>query len=217
MKPLFLTLVGPPGAGKGTQAQILCETFGLGYLSTGEMMRQAAQAPGPEGDQLREYASSGHLAPDDFTNAMVARRLDDMPAGCLLDGYPRTLDQAQALDEQLAFRDWKLSAALHLRVPDSVIRSRLLGRRICPACGSSYHLQFRPPSTSGRCDADDVQLTQRADDVAEKIERRITAYHQLTEPLIAFYTGSSRLITVDASADVDDVRDALVDEISRLR
>jgi len=213
----FYTLVGPPGAGKGTQAAGLCAALGIAYLSTGDMMRAAAKAAGPEGDKLREYASSGHLAPDDFTNDMVARRLDGFTSGCLFDGYPRTIPQARALDEALAARAGRLNAAIHLDLPAGLLHDRLTGRRICPQCGRSYHVRDLPPRQDARCDDDDAHLVTRADDVPEKVALRLDAYQRQTAPLLDFYAASGRLITTDATGSVSDVAQRLLDTIASAR
>ena len=216
----FYTLVGPPGAGKGTQAAGLCAALGIGYLSTGDMMRAAAKAAGPEGDKLREYASSGHLAPDDFTNDMVARRLDGFADGCLFDGYPRTVPQAQALDDALAARDGRLAGAIHLDFPVQLLAGRLTGRRLCPQCGRSYHVRDLPPRREGLCDDDGAQLITRADDITEKVALRLDAYQRQTAPLLDYYAASGRLISADARGSVSEVAQRLlaaIDDAERAR
>jgi adenylate kinase len=211
---MIVTVFGAPGAGKGTQTAQLKETLTLGYLATGDMLRAAAAAGGPEAEQLEQFASSGHLAPDDFIADMVFRRLDDFPDGLILDGFPRTVVQAAALDEELARRGERLTAAVLLDVSDDVATVRLLGRMTCPTCGQGYHTQFAAPKTAGICDRDATALVSRADDTPQKVAVRLRAYHEQTEPLVGYYAQSGRLLHVDGTQSTADVQRELLDALA---
>lgn len=196
--------MGPPGAGKGTQAERLVRELGLRHLSTGDLLREIAATPGPEQDQLQRYTYGGGLAPDSFTNQLVFSRLDH-PVGVLLDGYPRTVAQAQALDRELALRGESLRAAVWLDCADAVVVTRLSQRRICPQCGRSYHLHSAPPEQDGHCDGDGAGLIQRPDDTPEKIQTRLQTYRDSTEPVRGHYQAQGKLFIIDATCDPDQV------------
>jgi len=202
-----VVLVGPPGAGKGTQAQFIASHLSIPKISTGDIFRANVSGGTPLGKLAKEYMDRGDLVPDEVTIAMVRDRLseDDAQAGFLLDGFPRNVPQAEVLKKMLA--DWgvALDAVLELKVDDEEVIRRLSGRRTCRSCGKVWHLVFDPPSTEGRCDACGGELFQRDDDREETIRRRLEVYQEQTAPLISFYTGEQILVSVDATGPVDEV------------
>jgi len=199
-------LLGMPGAGKGTQAARIREDFGIAHISTGDMFRAAIAAATPLGLEVKEYLDGGKLVPDDLTIRVVESRLQepDCSRGFLLDGFPRTLQQAEALDSTLKEMGRQLDVALYIHVPQEVLLARLTGRRICKDCGATYHLVFQPPKQSGVCDACQGELYQRSDDKEETVTTRLKQYAQ-TAPLVDYYRSSGRLQEVDGQQPIDDV------------
>lgn len=202
-----LVLLGPPGAGKGTQAMHLVDKYGLVHVSTGDLFRANIKNETELGKKVQSYLSSGKLVPDELTIALVWDRLDqdDTKNGYLLDGFPRTIAQAEALDKGLEERGQKIDAALCIDVPSSVLIERLAGRRVCPDCGASYHVKDNPPKKEGICDRCGAKLEHRKDDSEETVKDRINVYHQNTEPLIDFYQKQDKLIKVNGNQAVDEV------------
>ncbi|MFO7252386.1 MAG: adenylate kinase [Actinomycetes bacterium] len=202
-----VVLVGPPGAGKGTQAQFIASHLSIPKISTGDIFRANVSRGTPLGKLAKEYMDRGDLVPDEVTIAMVRDRLseDDAQAGFLLDGFPRNVPQAEVLKKMLA--DWgqALDAVLELKVDDEEVIRRLSGRRTCRSCGKVWHLVFDPPSTEGACDACGGELFQRDDDREETIRRRLEVYQEQTAPLISFYTDEQILVSVDATGPVEEV------------
>ncbi|MCL6548109.1 MAG: adenylate kinase [Alicyclobacillus sp.] len=199
-------LLGLPGAGKGTQAERITETFGIPHISTGDMFRAAMAAGTPLGKQVKAYLESGRLVPDDVTIAVVRDRLlqKDAAGGFLLDGFPRTLNQATALDALLEEFRRSLDVVLYIHVRQEVLLARLTGRRVCRTCGATYHVQFQPPAVEGVCDKCRGELYQRPDDTPEAVATRLQQYQQ-TEPLIEYYRERNLLRQVDGERPVDDV------------
>src|SRR5579862_2764537 len=197
MAELDLILLGPPGAGKGTQASQLTADFGLPHVATGDMLRAAREAGTELGRIASRYMEAGELVPDDVIIAMILERLadDDAADGFLLDGFPRTTQQADALAAQLAEHGRRLTAALLIDVPDEVVIRRLSGRRIDPATGRIYHLDFDPPPRG----VDPAALVQRDDDREDTVRRRLAVYHEQTEPLIAYYDERALLARFDGT------------------
>ena len=216
---LRLVLLGPPGAGKGTQAARLAETFGLVHLSSGDILRAERAAGTDLGRQASAFMDSGGLVPDELIVAMMAAHIaqPECDAGYVLDGFPRTLAQAEALDEALARQRRSLRAAINLDVPDDVVAERLTGRRVCPTCGAVYHVQHTPPKAPGRCDKDGQALVQRSDDTEEVVRHRLETYHRQTEPLIAYYREHGLLREVDGAEAPSAVEQALVELVGTLR
>ena len=187
-----LVLFGPPGAGKGTQGALLSETLGLLRLSTGDVLRDAVKRGTPMGTEARRYMDAGELVPDEVILGIVSDYLstDARDTGVIFDGFPRTLPQAQRLDELLASLGRPLRAVLVLEVDDDTLVKRLSGRRSCGTCGAIYNIYFEPPREENRCDACGGALTQRPDDDAATVRRRLEVYQQQTAPLLDYYEGS---------------------------
>lgn len=204
--------MGPPGVGKGTQAEAVTKKLGVPHISTGDMFRAAMNDGSDLGETVKSYVESGKLVPDDVTAAVVERRLeaDDCADGFLLDGFPRTVPQAEALDRILARIGQRLDAAVYLTAPEESIVRRLSGRRMCAnkACGANYHLEFKPPSKDMVCDACGTELYQRPDDSEETVRERLKVYRDQTEALVEWYRERGLLREVNASGDIDGARRA---------
>ena len=203
-----LILLGPPGAGKGTQAQRLEESLGLVQLSTGDMLRAAVASDSEIGRIAKPIIEAGKLVPDDVMVAMIDRRIDepDCANGFILDGFPRTLAQAEALDDALRRKDRRLDAVIEMAVDDGVLVERISGRFSCANCGAGYHRQFRPTAEEGVCDrCGSTEFKQRPDDNEETVKTRLAAYHAQTEPLLPYYRDRGVLKTVDGMAAIDEV------------
>jgi adenylate kinase len=218
MTELNLILLGPPGAGKGTQAERLQEDFPLAYVATGDMLRQAVKEGTELGMEAKSYMDRGELVPDDVIIAVILDRLDasDTEDGFLLDGFPRTDAQAEALDAALQRVDRRLTAALLIEVPPDELVRRLSGRRVCPH-GHTYHVEHNPPKRDNVCDVDGEPLTQRDDDREETIRRRLDVYREQTEPLIAYYDERDLLHRFDGTRSPTEVHDHLRATIATLR
>ena len=204
---LNLILFGPPGAGKGTQAERLKGDFPLAYIATGDMLRANVKEQTELGVEAKEYMDNGDLVPDDLIVAMAAARLreDDAQDGFILDGFPRTLDQAGALDAQLSEMGRRVTAALLIDVPDEEVIRRLSGRRVCVKSGHNYHVEFDPPKHDDVCDQDGSRLIQRDDDKPDVIRKRLQVYHQKTKPLVEFYDEKGLLRRIDGTREPADV------------
>jgi adenylate kinase len=204
-----LVLVGPPGAGKGTQAQFVAAHLAVPQISTGDIFRANVSHGTPLGKQAKEFMDAGDLVPDEITVAMVRERLTEPDAviGFLLDGFPRTVPQAIQLDDILAELDRKLNVVLELVVDDGEVIRRLSGRRTCRNCGHIWHVDFDPPSLDGVCDNCAGELFQRDDDQPETIRHRLEVYYDQTAPLIGYYAERGILVGIDAMGPVDDVTD----------
>jgi len=202
-----LVLLGPPGAGKGTQARWVVEALGIPQISTGDMLRAARQAGTPLGRQADVYMSAGRLVPDEVVVGLVSERLReaDCARGFLLDGFPRTIPQAEALDAELARHGRKLRTVVALEVDDETLVRRLSGRRTCAACNRIWHLEFDPPPAVDACTCGGT-LQQRDDDKEATIRNRLRVYHEQTAPLLAYYERQGVLRRVDGSGTADEVR-----------
>lgn len=219
MSELNLILFGPPGAGKGTQAERLRNDFQLPYIATGDMLRENVREGTELGNQAEEYMKAGDLVPDDLIVAMVGERLQEADArdGFILDGFPRTIEQAEALDGQLSELGRRITAVLLLDVPDDEVVRRLSGRRVCVKAGHNYHVELDPPKSDNACDQDGSRLIQREDDKPEVIEHRLETYHQKTKPLIGHYDERGLLKRIDGTRDPTEVHDHIRAVIATLR
>ncbi len=202
-----LLLMGPPGAGKGTQAEVLTERLAVPHISTGDMFRKAIREGTELGRKAKEFMDAGQLVPDDVTIGIVRERLaePDCRQGFLLDGFPRTVPQAKALDETLADMGVGLDAVINIEVSRARLVERLTGRRVCRGCGATYHVVFNPPQQAGTCDQCGRELYQRSDDSVETAENRLEVYHQQTAPLIAYYQDKGLLRQVDGEQPIHQV------------
>ncbi len=208
----YIVLLGPPGAGKGTQAEVLAEKTGLAHISSGDIFRENLKAQTELGTLAQTYMNRGELVPDDVTIAMIHERLSrpDCANGAILDGFPRTPAQAEALSEMLAEMDGKVVLVPYISVPADVLIARLSGRWTCRAQGHIYHTMYHPPKVAGICDEDGSELYQREDDRPETVERRIRVYLDQTSPLIEHYRQAGLLVEVDGTQPIEQVtRDLL--------
>jgi adenylate kinase len=214
-----LILLGPPGAGKGTQAARLTEDFGLPHIATGDILRQAVAEGTELGRRASRYMDAGELVPDQVIIGVILERLEDPDArdGFLLDGFPRTLEQAQALAGELEKLDRRLTATLLIEVPDDEVVRRLSGRRVSRKTGRVYHVEFDPPKHEGRCDIDGSQLIQRKDDAEETVRRRLAVYHGQTAPLIDYYDDRGLLRRFDGTRSPAEVHDHIRATLATLR
>ncbi len=207
-----LILLGPPGAGKGTQAGYISETYGLAKLSTGDMLRAEVASGSALGKKLQEVMSAGQLVDDELMISLIRERITqpDCEIGFILDGFPRTLAQAEALDLMLVDVERALSYVIELEVDDAALVERISGRFSCAKCGEGYHDTFKQPKTPGVCDAcGSTEFTRRADDKAETVGARLHAYHGMTAPLLPYYESKGILKTVDGMAGIDEVRESI--------
>lgn len=203
-----LVLFGPPGAGKGTQAKRLEAAYNLVQLSTGDMLRAEVASGSALGIKVKNIMDAGGLVPDALIVDMISGRIDDAEAkaGFVLDGFPRTIPQAQALDTMLDGKGLKLNRAVELRVDDEVLVERIAGRFFCVSCGANYHEKFYPTKVAGVCDAcGEDQFDRRSDDTAETVRARLKAYHDQTAPLISYFLNMGTLLSIDGMAAIDDV------------
>ena len=207
-----LVLMGPPGAGKGTQAKRLAETFDMVHLSSGDILRAERSSGSELGRRLKSHMDAGELVPDEIVVEIMAQAISAQPAakGLLLDGFPRTVPQAEALDAQLDALGQPLEAVLVIDVPDPLLVERITGRRSCPKCGTAYHTRYLPPASPGRCDDCGAELTQRADDTEQVVRERLEAYRGQTQPVVAYYKGRGRpVMAIDGSAAPDEVTERI--------
>lgn len=200
-------LLGPPGCGKGTQAKILIDTYGIPQIATGDILREALKKGTPLGKQAQSYMDKGQLVPDDLVIQIIEERLkqDDCAGGFILDGFPRTIAQAEALDKTLKAMGKTLEHVFNIEVGDDELIKRLTGRRICKACGASYHIIFNPPREEGRCDTCQGELYQRDDDKEETIRNRLKVYQDQTAPLITFYHEKKILSSIDGVGSIEQI------------
>lgn len=211
-----LILLGPPGAGKGTQAATLVENLGIPQLSTGDMLRAAVTAQTEVGKRAKAVMESGALVTDDIVNAIVAERIDqdDCANGFILDGYPRKLSQADELAVMLEERGISLDSVVEIQVDDEILVDRVSGRYTCGNCGAGYHDEFKRPKVEGECDTcDDLQIKRRPDDNAETMRTRLQAYYKETSPLVGYYYAKEMHVGVDGMGAIDEVGKAIADAL----
>lgn len=199
--------MGLPGAGKGTQAEKIVENYHIPHISTGDMFRTAISEGTELGNKAKSYMDQGALVPDEVTIGIVDERLkkSDCENGFLLDGFPRTIAQAEALKSLLTDMGKQIDYVLHIDVPENKLVERLTGRRICPTCGSTYHVIYNPPKQEGICDNDGSELIQRDDDKAETVKNRLSVNIEQTKPMLDFYEEEGNLVTIDGDRDIDHV------------
>jgi adenylate kinase len=214
-----IILLGPPGAGKGTQAKAITERFGIPQISTGDILRSAVRDGTPMGARAKVFMDSGALVPDEVVVGIVCERLQqsDCSSGFILDGFPRTVAQADALHKTLVQMNYPLQAVISLDVDEEVLVERLTGRRTCHACGMGYHIKFSPSQQLNLCDVCGVELFQRDDDREETIRHRLSIYREQTAPLIHYYGEQGLLFSVDGMEDISKVQDKIVVILSALR
>lgn len=205
-----IILLGCPGAGKGTQAKRLCERYGLAHISTGDLFRAEIAAKSPLGERVAGYLKSGTLVPDGVVVEMVATKLGSCGAGFVMDGFPRTLEQARALDQMLARARLEIGLVVYLNLPQEEALRRLTARRSCPACGALYNAVSRRPKAEGVCDQCGGKLLQREDDGEATVRKRLMVYEDITRPLVAYYKAEHRFHELDGGQPIDRVTEALV-------
>lgn len=217
-EPTYVILLGPPASGKGTQAARMKEYLDVPHIASGDLFRYNLKNETELGLKAKAYMDRGALVPDDITIGMVLDRLSrpDCEEGALFDGFPRTLPQAQALDEALAEQGEKLDRVLNIQVPDEELVERVSGRRICRTCGEPYHVKYKKPEKEGICDLDGGELYQRDDDKPETVRKRIKVYWEQTSPLIDYYREKGILRDIDGDQPIDEVTEALKEAVADL-
>lgn len=208
-----IIMLGAPGAGKGTQAKKIAAKYEIPHISTGDIFRANIKNGTELGKKAKTYMDQGLLVPDELVVDLVVDRVnqDDCTNGYVLDGFPRTIPQAEALDKALAALEQKVDYAIDVDVPDENIVKRMGGRRACVGCGATYHLEYAPTKVEGICDVCGKELILRDDDKPETVQKRLNVYHEQTQPLIDYYTEAGILKTVDGTVDINDVFKAIVD------
>lgn len=202
-----LVLLGPPGAGKGTQASAIVKKYSIPHISTGDIFRANIKNGTELGKQVEAYMNKGLLVPDELVVSIVKDRLteEDCKDGFLLDGFPRTVNQAEALDKELKDMELKLDKVINIEVGKEILIERAIGRRICKSCGATFHVKFSPPKEENICDKCGGELYQRDDDTVETVEKRIEVYHEQTKPLIDYYDKKDLLLNVDGTKSIEEV------------
>ena len=212
-----LIVLGAPGAGKGTQALMLSEKYGILHISTGDIFRSNIKQGTALGLKAKEYIDAGMLVPDELTLSLIMDRLHmpDCEQGYILDGFPRTIPQAERLTDALAQDGEELTAVLDIEVPDEVIVARMGGRRVCPVCGESFHVENRPPKKEGICDRCGAALIIRPDDAPETVKKRLDVYHGQTQPLIDYYRAQGKLLAFDGTLPMQQVFETIAEALER--
>lgn len=213
-----IVLLGTPGGGKGTQAKLICEYLKIPHISTGDIFRDQINIGSKQGIEIEEYIKQGRLVPDPLTISLVEDRIkkDDCSDGFLLDGFPRNENQAKALDAILKNEDSRIDLVFLIDVPEEVILDRIMGRRVCPKCGESYHLKYNPPKVTGKCDVCGTDLVHRSDDQEDIVTNRLRIYRQETKPIVDFYHEKGVLNRINGAGEIYDIFDQIkngIDEI----
>ena len=213
-----IILMGLPGAGKGTQASEIVKKFPIPHISTGDMFRKAIKDETDLGKEAKSYMDRGELVPDEVTVGIVKERVseDDAKKGFLLDGFPRTIDQAESLNQIMSELDREIDAVINIEVPEEELMNRLTGRRICEKCGTTYHLVFNPPKVDGICDIDGGKLYQREDDNPETVSNRLSVNVKQSKPILEYYNNKGVLKNIDGSKDIDEVTNDVIDILDHL-
>ncbi|WP_412521570.1 adenylate kinase [Staphylococcus simulans] len=214
-----IILMGLPGAGKGTQASEIVKKFPIPHISTGDMFRKAIKDETELGKEAKSYMDRGELVPDEVTVGIVKERLseDDAKKGFLLDGFPRTLEQAEALSKIMTELGRKIDAVINIEVPEEELMNRLTGRRVCEVCGTTYHLVFNPPKVDGVCDLDGGKLYQREDDNPETVAKRLEVNVKQSKPILEYYDNKGVVKNVDGSKDIQEVTASVIDILEDLK
>ena len=212
---LRIILLGPPGAGKGTQAAKIVEKYKIPHISTGDILRMNIQTGTPLGTKAQEYMNKGELVPDDLIVKIAEARIleEDCKPGYLLDGFPRTVYQAEEFDAFLEQKGFSIDKVLNINVNQEALMERIIGRRVCKTCGATYHIKNMPSKVEGICDICGGELYQRKDDTAETVENRIAVYNAQTKPLVEYYTNTGRLADIDGSSGSDNVFTGIVSKL----
>ena len=213
-----IILLGIPGAGKGTQASEIVKKFPIPHISTGDMFRKAIKDETNLGKEAKSYMDRGELVPDEVTVGIVKERIseDDAKKGFLLDGFPRTIEQAEALNSIMSELDREIDAVINIEVPEEELMNRLTGRRICEKCGTTYHLVFNPPKVDGICDIDGGKLYQREDDNPETVSNRLSVNVKQSKPILEYYNEKGVLKNIDGSKDIEEVTNDVIDILDHL-
>ena len=209
---MFLVLLGAPGAGKGTQAAIISREFGLANIASGDLFRQSVEKGTELGKSVKAYMDKGVLVPDEVTIQLISERLNepDCKPGCVFDGFPRTVEQAKALDKMLAGRGWVIDKAIYIEVPEGELLKRLGGRWICRKCQAPYHEVTSPPKIPGKCDKCSGELYQRSDDNQETVKERLKVYFAQTTPVLDYYRKDNKLVPVDGKLGIEEVSERII-------
>lgn len=212
-----IVILGPPGAGKGTQADFIIEKYNIPHISTGDIFRENIKNGTELGVKAKSYMDKGLLVPDELVIDIVKDRIvrDDCKDGFLLDGFPRTVAQAVSLDAELDKQGTKLDKVVNINVDSSILVDRAVGRRICKTCGATYHIEYNPPKVEGICDKDQTELIQRDDDKEETVKTRINVYFEQTAPLIDYYRAQGLLLDIDGAQDIKKVFEDVVEGLDK--
>jgi adenylate kinase len=212
-----IVLLGAPGSGKGTQCKAIVERYGLLHLSSGDILRQERSIGSELGKKAQSYMDSGSLVPDQLIIEMMTKAIKNAPsAGFILDGFPRTVKQAEELDKTLAKAKKSVDIVLNLEVDDKIVEGRITGRRSCPKCGAVYHIKNLKPKKEGICDKDGTKLVQRADDTIEVVANRLKTYHQQTEPLVDYYKKAGIVVDIAADKDIEEIKTVMFPKLDEI-
>jgi len=212
-----VVLLGAPGAGKGTQCKRIVDKYGLLHLSSGDILRQERAAETELGRKAQSYMDSGGLVPDEVIVEMMAGAISKSPqSGFILDGFPRTVEQAVELDKLLALTGKKIDVVVNLKIADEEVAARMTGRRSCPECGAVYHIENLKPKVEGKCDKDGTELIQRPDDSLEVVKSRLKTYHEQTEPVVDYYKNNGTVYDIDSGESADEVSELIFKRLNAL-